>query len=271
MNALIKKWYRLISTMTFILIIGQITLKAQTFSIYYTKGLSEQFEFITPNDPYHGQVLTLIVKTGVGLQMQKENFIYELGFNQKIIDVPFQLRYLNLESARVEHWTNPENIMNSANLHIGKRIVSKKHFTIDVFSGLNLGYFDKEIRAYKNPKTPPNQRLESIHSYSNPMDSLIAYSSFSRGYFTSKANFSIPLKCALNLSVWRLGVSIIPFFELGLNNYYKMTQSYYIPEIDYKGYAVTKLNGTNYGINFRVTYKLFDLEVLKPKIKSLLN
>ena len=50
-----------------------------------------------------------------------------------------------------------------------------------------------------------------------------------------------------------------------------MTQSYYIPEIDYKGYAVTKLNGTNYGINFRVTYKLFDLEVLKPKIKSLLN
>lgn len=271
MNALIKKWYRLISTTTFILIIGQITLKAQTFSIYYTKGLSEQFEFITPNDPYHGQVLTLIVKTGVGLQMQKERLIYEVAFIQNSIGVPSRLRYLNLASTKREHWTSPENIMNSANLHIGKRIVSKKHFTIDVFSGLNLGYFNKDIRAFKNPQSPPPQRIESRHNYYNTTDSSLVYSGFARGYFTSKANFSIPLKCALNLSVWRLGVSIIPFFELGLNNYYKMTQSYYIPEIDYRGYAVTKLNGTNYGINFRVTYKLFDLEVLKPKIKSLLN
>lgn len=276
MNAHIKRfnieeWGRLFGTVFFSFVVGSVSLKAQTFSIYYIKGLSEQYEFIKPNDPYHGQVFTPIVKTGLGLQVQKERLIYEVAFVQNSIGVPSRLRYLNLTSTRREHWTIPENIMNSVNLGFGRKVVSTKHLSIDLISGLNLGYFNRDIRAFKNPQSPPPQRSESTFRYYDPADSSLVCSGFARGYFTSKANFSIPFKCAFNLNIWRLGVAIIPFFELGLNNYYKMTHSYYLPTRKHNGYMVTKLNGTNYGLNFRITYKLFELEVLKPKIKNLLN
>jgi hypothetical protein len=227
----------------------------QSIKLYIGKGISEQVEFIKGKDQYHGQTLSLGFKNTFGIEFKNENTIYQIGYTRYDVGIPINLRYLNSPSTKNAHYTSDGNIAQSISLGYGKNIVFRKYFSIDIFSGFNFGLF-KDIKAYKNPKSPPPQRSETYSTVISAIDSSLKYSSYSMDYFTSKIITGIPLNFNLNFKIKNFGISLIPFFELGLNNFHRLKCSYYIPAKNLHGYAVSKSNGTNYGINFRASYSI---------------
>lgn len=244
------------STFLFFISVHLIS-NSQNLNFFIEKGISEQIEFNKPKNPYHGQVLSLMFKNQIGFQLEKNNSIFLISYVHNSVDIPTTLRYLNSESTRNSHDTSPENIMNQICLGYGKILLAKPNVSIDILSGINLGFFNKDIKSFKKPSSPPSQRTESINEIISSNNSSLIYSSFSMGYFTNKANFTIPVKIPFSFYHKRIEFSLIPFFELGLNTYHKMTLSYYIPNENVKGYSVSKSNGTNYGLSFRISCMLF--------------
>lgn len=233
-----------------------INLLAQSVKLYFDIGVSEQIEFLKGKDSRHGQTLSFGNRRTYGLELNKAKSIFQLGYTKYDVAIPFDLRYLNHSSTKYWHTTSDGNTSHFICFGYGRKISSKKFFSLDIFSGLNFGLFNNDIKSYKNPKSRPPQRIESYTTINSWIDSSLIFSSASMGYFTSKVISSIPLNFNFNFQLRNFGLSIIPFFELGLNNFFRLEYSYYIPPENIHGYAVSKSNGTNYGINFRASYSI---------------